>query len=315
MKIKNMHLEGKTFLAPMAGVNCTAFRLLCHEYGAGVVSTPMLVVNQLAAEPKKLIERTCFLKQERPISVQLVGSDSKMAAEATKIIEDYADIIDINLGCPEKDILALKAGSFLIKHPEQIKKIVSPVVSNTNKPVTAKIRIGWDEHSINTLEVVKILEDLGVNAIAIHARTASQKYAGKADWNEIRKAKEAANIPIIGNGDIFKPGTAKALIEQTKCDYVMIGRGAIGNPFIFQMTNALLEKGKSVSEPTEKERKDCFIKFLDHYKKYENMRSFSELRQQAMWFTKGMTGSRIMRQKLMRAKDVESILGLIKERW
>lgn len=310
MKLGNVHLDSKLILAPMAGVNCAAFRLLCHEYGAGLVSSPMIVVNQIIRNPENLLKSICFLKEERPISVQLVGSDSVMAAEATKIVEPYADIIDINLGCPERDILALHAGSFMIKHPDQIKKIVKPVIDNTNKPVTAKIRIGWDENSINTLETVKILEDLGVCAIAIHARTTKQKYTGKADWNEIKKAKEIAKVPIIGNGDVFKPGTAKVMIEQTRCDFVMIGRGAIGNPFIFRRTNALLNDGKNIDEPTEQEKKQCFKKFLQYYKKYEKMRAFSELRQHAMWFTKGDTGSRMLRQKLMRAKTVEEILDM-----
>ena len=310
MKLGNINLDSKLILAPMAGVNCAAFRLICHEYGAGLVSTPMTVVDQIIMNAEKIIGRMCFLKKERPISVQLVGSDSKMAAEATKIIEDYANVIDINLGCPEKDILALQAGSFLVKHPDQIKKIVKPVIENTNKPVTAKIRIGWDENSVNTLETVKILEDLGVCAITIHGRTTKQKYTGKADWSQITKAKEKANVPIIGNGDVFKPGTAKAMIEQTKCDFVMIGRGAIGNPFIFRRTNALLENGRNIPEPTENEKGKCFIQFLEYYSEYEKIPKFSELRQHAMWFTKGIGGSRRLRQRLMQAKTVQEIMDM-----
>ncbi len=311
-RIGNVKLENQLVLAPMAAVNCAAFRLLCREAGAGLVSTPMTVANQLVAAPDKIIERTCFLEEEKPISVQIVGSDSAMMAEATRIIEKHADIIDINLGCPEKEILALKAGSFFVKHPEQIKKAVKPVIDNTNKPVTAKIRIGWDEKSINTPEVVRILEDLGVSAIAIHARTKSQKYQGKADWNEIRKAKEIAKVPIIGNGDASKPGSTKAMIEQTKCDFVMIGRGAIGNPLLFKRCLALLETGKNIPETTESEQKKEFMKFLEYYKKYENTRSFSELKQQAMWFTTGIRSAKSLRLKLMNAKDVEEILGILK---
>ncbi|MCX6706595.1 MAG: tRNA-dihydrouridine synthase, partial [Candidatus Woesearchaeota archaeon] len=161
-----------------------------------------------------------------------------------------------------------------------------------------------------TLEIVKILEDLGVSAITIHARTKEQKYTGKADWNEIRKAKEKSNVPIIGNGDIFKPGTAKAMLEQTKCDGVMIGRGAIGNPFIFRNTKTLLETGNNGPEPSEKEKIDCFMRFLGYYKRYEKLRSFTELRQQAMWFTKDLSGARILRNRLMRAKSVEEILAI-----
>lgn len=314
MASKFPRLKSKAILAPMAGVNCTAFRLLCREYGAAMVSTPMIVANQVVANPEKIIARTCFLKKEKPISVQLLGSDKKIMADATKLVEPYADVIDVNLGCPEKDALALKAGAFFVKHPEQIHKAVSPVISATNKPVTAKIRIGWDEKSIKTLEIVKILEDLGVDAIVIHARTKKQKYAGKANLSEIKKAKEKANVPIIGNGDIFKPGSAKAMIDFTGCDYVMIGRGSMGNPFLFSRINSLLEKGKNIPEPSEKEKFDSLLKFFDYYKKYENMRSFTELRQHAMWFTKGMDGSARLRNTLSRAETLEKI-GEILERY
>ena len=314
MKIGKLKLDSKLILAPMAGVNCAAFRLLCREHGAGLVSTPMIVVNQVANNPEKIIQRICFLKKEKPISAQLVGSDSGLAAKATRIIDKYADVIDINLGCPEKDILALHAGSFMIKHPEQIKKIVNPVINSTNKPVSAKIRTGWDEKSINTLKVVKILEDLGVDAITIHARTKAQKYSGKADWNEIKKAKEKANVPIIGSGDVFKPSNAKAMLKQTKCDFVMIGRGAMGNPYIFTRTNALLKTGKNIPEQNDQEKKKCFMKFLDYYKKYEHVRSFTELKQHAMWFTKGMKGAKGSRQSLMKVKSVDEILKIY-EKW
>ncbi len=310
MKIGNVKLESKTILAPMAGVNCTAFRLLCKEHGAGLVTTPMLVINQIVANKDKILEQTCLLKQEKPISIQLVGSDSQLAGEATEIIDEYADIIDINFGCPEKDILALKAGSFFVKHPEQMKKVVVPIINSTNKPVTAKIRLGWDDKSIRTVEIAKLLEDFGVSAIAIHGRTKEQKYTGKANWDEIKKAKEAVNIPVIGNGDIFKPGDAKAMLEHTGCDAVMVGRGAIGNPFIFGRINALLEKRENISEITEQDKIACFKKFLEYYKKYEKMRAFSELRQHAMWFTTGMKGAKRLRNDIMRVQSVDEILGL-----
>tara|TARA_B100001971_G_C18230578_1_gene563628 strand:+ start:739 stop:1686 length:948 start_codon:yes stop_codon:yes gene_type:complete len=311
MKIGNVKLSSKLILAPMADVNCAGFRLLCKEYGAGLVSTPMLPVNQIVGAPEKIIERVCFLKKEKPISVQVVGSDSKIAAEATKIIEPYADIIDINLGCPEKAILASNSGSFFVKHPEKIKEIVSPVISNTNKPVTAKIRIGWDDKSINTLKTVKILEDLGVTAIAIHGRTKEQGYSGKANWDEIKKAKEKSNLVIIGNGDVFKPEDAKAMLEQTKCDFVMIGRGSIGNPSIFKRTNVFIKTGKGVPELTEKERIDCFMKFLGYCEKYEKRIRFPELRQQAMWFTKGIYGSKKLRLRLSKVRSIDEIRSVL----
>lgn len=309
-KIGNVKLDNQLILAPMAAVNCGSFRLLCKESGAGLVTTAMIVANQIVASPDKLIERTCFLKDEKPLSIQLVGSDSKLMADATSLIEDHADIIDVNLGCPENDILALKAGSFFVKHPEQIQKAVKPVIDNTNKPVTAKIRTGWDEKSINTLEIVKILEDLGVSAITIHGRTKAQKYTGKADWNEIKKAKEIANIPIIGNGDVGSPEKAKEMLERTNCDFVMIGRAAMGNPLIFRTCREFLETGK-YNEVSVEEKMNNLKKFMEYYDKYENQRSFSELRQQVMWFTKGLKGSKKLRNDLVKASSLDEINELV----
>ncbi|MFC1696922.1 tRNA dihydrouridine synthase DusB [Nanoarchaeota archaeon] len=305
-KIGKVKLENNIILAPMAGVNCGAFRLLCKEYGAGLTTTAMVVANNLVNNKEQNIKTLDLTRNEHPISIQLVGNDSNLMGKAAELIEPYADIIDINLGCPEKDILALKAGSFLIKHPEQIEKVISPVISATNKPVTAKIRIGWDENSINTLETVKILEDLGVSAIAIHGRTKSQKYTGKADWNEIKKAKEKSNVPIIGNGDITLPGHAKSMIEQTGCDAVMIGRGAIGNPLIFKSTSYLLNEGKNLDDLNEDDQIQSFFRFCELFEKQERQK-FSEFRQHAMWFTKGLMGAAKMRKKILSIKRVDKI--------
>ncbi len=304
-KIGKVKLENNLILAPMAAVNCYSFRLLCKENGAGLVNTPMLHINQVTNNTDNVIKQTCFLKKEKPLSIQLVGSDPNVMKDAVNIIEDKADILDVNLGCPEKDILASKAGSFLVKHPDQIKKAVKPIIDNTNKPVTAKIRIGWDEKSINTLETTKILENLGVDAIAIHGRTKAQGYSGKADWNEIKKAKEQCNIPIIGNGDVRNYKDYNNLIKQANCDAVMIGRAAIGDPLIFKriLNNKL--------EQDEKEKLNSFKTFLKYYKEYENLRSFTELRQQAMWFMKGLTGAKKLRNNIMQAKDVNQILEII----
>lgn len=312
IKLANVALDSKLVLAPMEGVNCAAFRLLCREHGAGLVSTPMTIADELAKDPERIIRKIGFLKQEKPVSVQLVaGTKSELIKDAVKIAEEYADIIDINLGCPKKDILTMKAGAFFSKHPEQIKKIAEPIINSTNKPVTAKIRIGWDDRSINTLESVKILEDLGVSAITIHARTRKQVYSGKSIWEEIKKAKETAGIPIIGNGDIFKPGNAKAMLEQTGCDLVMIARGCIGNPFIFSSTKKLLETGRNPAETTVRETKDEMMRFIAHYERYDKMRSISELKQHMTWFTKSMKNSQALRKKLAGADGKESLIALI----
>ncbi|MDD5086922.1 MAG: tRNA dihydrouridine synthase DusB [Candidatus Nanoarchaeia archaeon] len=311
MRIGKLKLNSNVIMAPMAGVNCTSFRLICHEYGAGLVSTPMIYANNLVARPERVIKKTCFLKKEKPISVQLVGADTENMKEAAIIIEKYADVIDVNLGCPDRKIIENKAGGFFSKHPEQIDKIVKPVIDNTNKPVTAKIRTGWNGKSINTLKTIKILNDLGVDAITIHARNVKQGYSGKADLNEIKKAKQTSKVLIIGNGDIFSPDDAKSMIEKTKCDGVMVGRGCIGNPFIFKRINSLLKDRKNTPEPNGKDKKKAFFKFLNYYEKYENNRNFTEIKQHAMRFTKGV--SKNTRYNLTKTKSIDEIKNIYED--
>lgn len=317
LKIGKVIIPNQLVLAPMAAVNCPAFRVLCKRYGAGLVYTPMMhcngLVNIFNEDKNKAKELYInFQEEERPLSAQLVGSDPKYMAEAAEILSEHANIIDINFGCPETNILAGKAGAFFIKHPEQMDKVLNSVLKNTNLPVTAKIRIGWDNNSINALEVCKKLEDFNLSAIAVHGRTKQQGYSGKADWEIIKKVKEKVNIPIIGNGDIFKPGTAKAMIEQTKCDFVMIGRAALGNPFIFKRTLELLKDGTTPPEPSEKETISSFFEFLKLYEKQERQ-NFTELRDHAMWFTKGLKGSKKMRPEITKLQDKESLINYFKE--
>lgn len=312
-KIGDVKLSSRLVLAPMAAVNCTAFRILCKEYGAGLVYTQMIDADNIAAQEKGILENQIgFSEQEHPIAAQIVGSNADNLVRAAKIVEKYADIIDINLGCPDADILGKKAGAYLVKHPNMITRLVRPVIESTHKPVTAKIRSGWDEKSINTVEVAKILEDAGCKAIAVHARTRKQKYTGKADWNIIKEVKENVSIPVIGNGDVFKPGSAKAMIEQTKCDFVMIGRAAIGNPFIFSRTNYLLERGKNCSEPSLADIKKAFNRFVELYKKCQKRQKMTEVRQHAMWFVKGLSNAGKLRHILMAKSSIEDICNVLK---
>lgn len=312
MKIGKIKLENQFILAPLDAINCGAFRLLCREQGASLVYSQMLHSDGVVAARGSFIDRYIdVIEKERPIAIQLVGSKAESMELATKAVEQHADIIDINLGCPMSNILALKAGAYFIKHPEQIYRIVNPVISNTNKPVTAKIRIGWDSQSLNHTKIAKLLEDLGIDALAVHARTKEQQYQGKANWTAIRQVKEKLNIPVIGNGDIFKPEDAQAMLEQTKCDAVMIARGAIGNPFIFKQCTDFFSKGKY--SLTKKEQVvNMFLRFLKYYKKYGKRDRFPEIRQQAMWFMKYIDAAKSIRQKLMNAKDekeIENIYG------
>jgi tRNA-dihydrouridine synthase B len=305
-KIGNLALKNNILLAPMEGVNCQAFRKVCTEYGAGLVATPMILVNKMFDDKERQLNIVNFSKKEHPLMVQLAGNESEMMKKAVELVDEYADVIDINLGCTESDVLGLKAGCFFIKHPEQLKKIIPVVISSTNKPVTAKIRIGWDLKSINTVQVVKALEDFGVSAVTVHGRTREQNNYQKADWSEIKKAKEAVNIPIIGNGDILLPGHAKAMIEQTRCDGVMIARAAKGNPLFFRQVAHLFEYGQNLPEPTDLDRVNSFIRFA-HYYDDQPRKSFTEFRQQAMWFTTGLARAETMRSHILKAKDFEGI--------
>jgi len=311
LKIGNVKINNPLVLAPMAAVNCPAFRLLCKKYGAGLVYSPMIHCNSLThlwKDDKELVFENFinFQDEERPLAAQIVGSDPKLMGEAASILSDYADIIDLNFGCCDADILGGKAGAFFIKHPEQIDKVVKSVLDNTNLPVTAKIRIGWDEKSINALEVSKKLEGLGVAAIAVHARTKSQRFSGKADWSMIKKVKDSINIPVIGNGDVSLPGSAKAMLDQTGCDFVMIGRAAMGNPFIFSRTKYLLDNGSNAPEPSRREIKKCILEFISLYE-HQKRQKFSELRDQMLWFVKGLDGARKIKQDIIHLKEKDDL--------
>jgi len=302
MKIGKLKLQNNLILAPMHGANCNAFRLQCKKHGAGLVFTSMIHPDSIFQEKNRID----IIKEEKPVAAQLVGKDPQKMSDAAKILEEKADIIDINLGCPDRKELANKSGAFLIKHPEQFVKMISKVVSSVNCPVTAKIRIGWDENSINAVEVSKSLEDLGVDAITVHGRTRKQGYTGKADWKVIKEVKEKIDIPVIGNGDVWNYQNYTAMLEKTKVDFVMIGRAAIGNPTVFE--DCL--QGKETSKTLQNANK-LFSEFLGYYKKYSPRDIFSEIRQHAMWFVKGVKGSANLKNELIKTKSVEEIIAVL----
>jgi tRNA-dihydrouridine synthase B len=300
--LKNM--RNNYVLAPMHGVNCLAFRQLCLEYGAGLVSTPMIHANWLAKEKK--LPKDIEFGNEKNISVQLVGENIKNMKIATKIVEDYADIIDINCGCPSPDIMALKCGAYLSKYPKKIGEIVNAVVGSTSKPVTAKIRSGWNENKINAIEVGKIIEDNGAVGVALHARTVKQGYSGEADWELIKKLKESIKIKVFGNGDVWSGELAHKMLKETKVDYVMIGRAAMSYPFIFK--ECLDVKYK----PTIEDRHKCILRFIELYEK-QKKQSIVELKQHLMWLFKGLDGAKEIRVKMASVKDVKLLKKMSEE--
>ncbi len=310
--------RGKAFLAPMAGVSDPAFRLLCKEMGAGLVVTDLTSVHAIVAKEKELKEQekkiTDFVEfsgKERPVSVQLFGSEIELVVKAAKIVEPYFDIIDFNMGCPAQHITNQMAGAALLQETRHVKELFEGLVRAVDKPVTLKVRVGInDSNKKMFLPIAKIAEAAGVKMITLHARTIKQGYSGKADWSLIKELKENVNIPVVGNGDIWTPEDAKRMIEETGCDYVMIGRGAMGNPFIFRQVNDYLETGK-YKEVGVKEKLGAFFKYLEHTHDYKI--PFHAIRAQAMHFTRGIKGGSELRLRIGKAKDVGELKNLIEK--
>jgi tRNA-dihydrouridine synthase B len=306
MQINNIEV-GKIFLAPMAGVNCTSFRVMCKKYGASLIYTQMYEVKTIIDKNNNntIEEYLNIMKHESPIAIQLIGDSKDNWGKAVSIIEKYADIIDINLGCAEKEYIEKKYGSYLLQYPEDIKKIVKKCISSTTKPVTAKIRAGYDK--INVLEISKLLEKEGISAITVHPRTAVQKYGGKADWKLIKEVKQNVSIPVIGNGDITLPGHAKAMFEQTRCDAVMIGRAAMRDPEIFKKVKFILEHGKNMPEK-EKDGLELIKKFIKLYLKHENRKSLNEVKDHCTWLASSTKNAPTTRSMIKNAKSINDLL-------
>ncbi|WP_337552358.1 tRNA dihydrouridine synthase DusB [Anaerotignum faecicola] len=315
MKIGNVALENNVFLAPMAGVTDLPLGLRCTERGCGVVYADMVGAHGLWVGRKNTTELLEVDAKERPVAVQLFGSDPEILGAMAKKIEEYPiDIIDVNMGCPAPKIVKNGEGSCLMKTPELVGKIVRSLVESQKKPVTIKFRKGFDEEHINAVEIAKIAEANGASAVAVHGRTREQYYSGKADWDIIKEVKAAVQIPVIGNGDIFTPQDAKNLLEHTGCDAIMVGRGAQGNPWIFKRILHYLKTGELLPEPTAQERVEKALRhsqMLIAYKgEYIGIR---EMRKHMAWYMKGLPGAAELRGKLNYAETMAEMKALLHE--
>ena len=311
--IGNIKLDNPFLLAPLAGVTDSSFRRICKEMGASLVYTEMVSGKGLYYKDKNTDVLLKTYEEERPVAYQIFGSEPDIMAYAARTLDSHANaILDINMGCPVPKIVKNGEGSALLKNPDLIYEIIQRTVAETTKPVTVKIRIGFDEHSINAVEVAKTAEAAGASAVAVHGRTREQYYTGKADWSLIGKVKEAVNIPVIGNGDIFCGEDALRMMEQTGCDMVMIARGAQGNPWIFREAVALWEGKEKPTPPTVQERLQVIYKHCDYVlaEKGEYI-AVREMRKHVAWYLKGIKGSAHLRAAINEKKTFEEIKTLL----
>lgn len=315
MKIGSFETINGVFLAPMAGVTDKAFRIICRDFGCGLVYTEMVSSRGLHYGSERTGLMLDIDEREAPAAVQIFGSEPEIMARTAESISENprVAIIDINMGCPAPKIVKNCDGSALMREPKLAESIIKSTVLKSKKPVTVKIRKGWDENSVNAVEFARMIEASGASAVAVHGRTRSQMYEGKADWDIIARVKEAVRIPVIGNGDVVTPEDAKKLFEQTGCDAIMVGRGALGNPWAFKRINEYLERGRLIPEPTVEERIKVALKHLDMALEFKGQRGVIEMRKQLAWYLKGAPNASTIRDMINRMQDAGDIKKLLME--
>lgn len=313
LKIGNVTLENNLILAPMAGVTDLPFRLLCKEQGAGLICTEMISAKAIYFKNKNTETLMEIDERERPVSLQLFGSDADLMAEIARQIEPRNfDILDINMGCPVPKVVNNGEGSALMKNPKLVHEIVSKVSKAIEKPLTVKIRKGFTEDCVNAVEIAKIAEDAGAAAIAVHGRTREQYYAGNADWDIIRQVKEAVSIPVLGNGDVDSPKKAEALVRETGCDGIMIGRAVQGNPWLFSQILHYQKTGELLPKPGMEEVKEMILRHAKMQLEYKgNYTGMREMRKHVAWYTTGMPHSAAVRRMVNEVESYEQLEELV----
>lgn len=312
-KIGNVQMDNPFVLAPMAGVTDLPFRKLCKEQGAGLLCMEMVSAKAISFHNKNTEALMEIHECEHPVSLQLFGSEPELMAEVAKSIEERPfDILDINMGCPVPKVVNNGEGSALLKNPELIRSIVKAVSSAIEKPVTVKVRIGFEGYPVDVVEIAKIVEDAGAAAIAVHGRTRQQYYSGVADWDAIRRVKEVVSIPVIGNGDVDSPKKAEALLKETGCDAVMIGRAVRGNPWIFREMNHYFQTGELMERPSIEEVSEMILRHakaqIELKGEFTGMR---EMRKHVAWYTTGMRHSAALRREASEIENYEDLEKLL----
>lgn len=314
LKVGPITMKNQVVLAPMAGVCNPAFRLIAKEFGTGLVCAEMVSDKAILHGNKRTMEMLYVDEREKPLSLQIFGGDRETLVEAAKVVDKQtnADIIDINMGCPVPKVTKCDAGARWLLDPNKIYEMVSAVVDAVEKPVTVKMRIGWDAEHIYAVDNAKAVERAGAQAVSVHGRTREQMYTGKADWGIIKEVKEAVNIPVIGNGDVFSPEDARRMLDTTGCDGVMIGRGALGNPWMLYRTIEYLTKGILPSEPTAREKMDIAMLHLD---RLIGLRGESvavrDMRKHMAWYLRGLKGSAPVKDEVMELTSRDELVRVL----
>jgi len=314
--IGEIEIKNRVIVAPMAGVTNLAYRIILKEFGAGLIYTEMISDKGLLYENKKTLEMIDILDENRPIALQLFGSEVNSMVQAAKFIDEHsnADIIDINMGCPVTKVTKSGAGSALMKTPEFAYEIVKSIVENVKKPVTVKIRKGWDHQQVNAVEFALLMEKAGAKALAIHGRTKSDMYTGTADWQIIKDVKKALSIPVIGNGDITSPEDAQRMIDETGVDAIMIGRGLLGNPWLIKQTVDYLHQGQYEKEITIDMREKYILMHLDKLIQLKGEHiAVLEMRSHGAWYIKGLPNASRIKSRIVQSNSVKEIKDIYKD--